>query len=293
VVEVVDDEDVVVNDVDVVAGDDVDVRAGGSDVVEGSELPVQATRTTIGISNARRISGQVICRPGLPTGPGPGSRGTEPRGTFRLMATVRRLTDSCLLVTTDTAATLIDPGFHTFESGEIDLDSIGVVTRICITHEHKDHVSPPFVTWVLDRGSDVVVYSNEAVAKLLEPHGIEVEEILPDGLRGEDVLHEALPNGARPPNRSFTVEGLLTHPGDSHQPASTAPILALPLIAPWGSVTSAVEFAKVVGPRQVIPIHDFYLNGPGREFAARIARSGLEGTDIEVLELGWGDSITV
>ena len=285
-VEVVDDdEDVVVDDDDVVAGDDVDVPAAGSVGIEGSESPVQATRTTNGISNARRISGQVICRPDLPT---------RPKGYISGdMATVRRLTDSCLLVTTDTAATLIDPGFHTFESGEIDLDSIGVVTRICITHEHRDHVNPPFVSWVLDRGHDVVVYSNEAVAKLLEPHGIEVEETLPDGLRGEDVLHEALPNGARPPNRSFTVEGLLTHPGDSHQPTSTAPILALPLIAPWGSVTSAVEFARAIGPRQVLPIHDFYLNEAGREFAARIARSGLEGTDIEVLELGWGDSITV
>jgi L-ascorbate metabolism protein UlaG (beta-lactamase superfamily) len=208
------------------------------------------------------------------------------------MKTVRRLTDSCLMVTTDEAATMIDPGFHTFESGEIDLDSIGPVTRICITHEHGDHVNPAFVSWLIDRGRDVVVYSNEAVARVLEPHGIEVEQSLPDGLSGEDVLHEPLPNGARPPNRSFTVEDVLTHPGDSHQPTMTAPILALPLLAPWGSATAAVDFARTIGPRQIIPIHDFYLTETGRAFAARIARLGLEGSGIELLELGWGESLT-
>lgn len=219
--------------------------------------------------------------------------GAGPTATFGDMTTVRRLTDSCLLVTTDAAATLIDPGGHTFESGEIALDSIGPVSRICITHEHADHVNPSFVSWLLDRGEDIVVYSNDAVARLLEPHGIEVEETLPSGLMGEDVLHEPLPNGSRPPNRSFTVDGVLTHPGDSHQPTTTAPILALPLLAPWGSVTSAVEFARTIAPQQIIPIHDFYLNESGREFAARIARSGLEGTGIEVLDLGWGDGITL
>lgn len=209
------------------------------------------------------------------------------------MTTVRRLTDSCLLVTTDSAATMIDPGFHTFESGEIDLDSIGPVTRICITHEHGDHVSPAFVSWLIDRGHDVTVYSNDAVALLLEPHGIEVEQTLPDGISGEDVLHEPLPTGAQPPNRSFTVDGVLTHPGDSHQPNATAPILALPLLAPWGSATGAVEFARRIGPRQVIPIHDFYLTDDGRAFASRIARLGLEGSGIELLDLGWGQSLTV
>ena len=37
------------------------------------------------------------------------------------MAEIRRLTDSCVLVTDDFGAiTMFDPGFHTFESCEID-----------------------------------------------------------------------------------------------------------------------------------------------------------------------------
>ena len=90
------------------------------------------------------------------------------------MTTIRRLTNSCLVVTTDDGATLFDPGFWTFGSGDVDLESIGDIQRILITHEHGDHVKPEFVRWLIDRGEDVAVHSNQAVFDLLEPHEIEV-----------------------------------------------------------------------------------------------------------------------
>lgn len=206
---------------------------------------------------------------------------------------IRRLTDSCILVTDDEQATLFDPGFHTFQNGDVDLDSIGDVTRVLITHEHGDHVNPDFVRWLIDRGRDLVVYSNQAVADLLGGHDIPVSTDLPSGTGVEDVLHERLPNGAQPPNRSFTIEGVMTHPGDSHQPTRTAPILALPLIAPWGSVTAAVEFARGLAPRQVIMIHDFYLSASGRYRIRGMARGALDAAGIEMLDLDWGQSLTV
>ena len=61
------------------------------------------------------------------------------------MFTIRRLADSCLLVTTATGTTLFDPGFFTWDSGEVDLETIGDVQRVLITHEHGDHVKPEFV----------------------------------------------------------------------------------------------------------------------------------------------------
>jgi L-ascorbate metabolism protein UlaG (beta-lactamase superfamily) len=76
------------------------------------------------------------------------------------MSQIRRLTDSCLLVTTEDEATLFDPGFHTFLDGPVDLDSIGDVTRVLVTHEHADHVNPDFMDWLVDRNSDLVVHSN-------------------------------------------------------------------------------------------------------------------------------------
>lgn len=209
------------------------------------------------------------------------------------MARIQRLTDSCLLVTTDEAATLFDPGFHTYQSGLIDLDSIGDVTRVFITHEHGDHVNPEFVRWVIDRRSDVEVFANDAVRTLLAPHSIEVNTGTPSGAAIEDVLHGRVPTGATPPNRSFTIDGLLTHPGDSREPTMSAPILALPLLVPWDSATGAVDFARRLEPRQVVPIHDFYLSDMGRGWIRGMVKSVLAGHGIDLVDLDWGDSFSV
>lgn len=209
------------------------------------------------------------------------------------MAQIRRLTDSCLHVVSDEAATLFDPGFHTFLEGEVELSDIGEVTRVLISHEHGDHVHPDFVKWLVDRGDDVIVHSNHAVADLLARVDIEVMVDAPGGVSFEDVLHGKIPSGAQPPNRAFTIDGLLTHPGDSREPTSSAPVLALPLIVPWDSATGAVEFARRLGPRQVIPIHDFYLSESGRSWIAGMVKNVLQTDSIELVELDWGDGYTV
>jgi hypothetical protein len=209
------------------------------------------------------------------------------------MAEIRRLTDSCVMVTTDDDATLFDPGFHTFLEGAIDLDSIGDISRVLVTHEHGDHVNPDFVKWLIDRKRDLVVYSNQAVADLLDGHDIPVSTGVPSGVGIEDVLHDTLPNGSKPPNRSFTIEGLFTHPGDSREPTITAPIMALPLIAPWGSVTAGVEFARRLAPQQVFMIHDFYLSESGRDRIRKMASAVLAEDGIEMLDLDWDQSVTI
>lgn len=206
------------------------------------------------------------------------------------MATIRRLADSCVTVTTDAGTSLFDPGFFTFDAGKVDLDTIGEVQRVLITHEHGDHVKPEFVAWLVDRGDDVTVHCNPAVADLLAQHDIAADTSHPPGVTAEDVLHEVVPTGAQPTNRSYTIEGVITHPGDSYQPTRTAPVLALPLIIPWGSTTRSVEFARWLAPRQVVPIHDFYLSPAGREFIVGLAKTVLAESGIEVVPLDWGDS---
>jgi hypothetical protein len=119
-----------------------------------------------------------------------------------------------------------------------------------------------------------------------------VDTGIPDGTAAEDVLHEPVPTGATPPNRAWTVEGVFTHPGDSYQPTATAPVMALPLMSPWGSMTRSVEFARRLGPRQVVPVHDFYLTAAGREWAAGFAKRVLDADGIEMVMLDWGDSFT-
>lgn len=209
------------------------------------------------------------------------------------MSTIKRLSDSCLLVTDGAGTTLFDPGFHTFTSGVVDLETIGDIQRILVTHEHGDHVNPGFVGWLLDRGNDITVYGNESVAALLGRSGISVDTGTPSDTSVEDVRHEIVPSGAAPPNRAWTISGVFTHPGDSYAPTQSAPVLALPLLTPWGSATRSVQFARDLSPQQVIPIHDFYLSDQGRQWISTMAKNVLAESDIEVITLDWGESCTI
>ena len=209
------------------------------------------------------------------------------------MATIRRLSDSCLLVTADEGTTIIDPGFHTFDTGVIDLDTIGDVQRVLITHEHGDHVKPEFVRWLVDRGEDVAVHANESVVNLLAKHDIAASTTDPANVTSEDLAHEPTPFNSQPPNRAFTVDELLTHGGDSFQLTTTGPVLALPLMSPWCSMTQAMEFARRLGPRQAVPVHDFHASDFGREWTTNVAKNVLAEAGIEVVPLDWGDSYTV
>ncbi len=209
------------------------------------------------------------------------------------MVTIKRITDSCLVVTTDDGATMFDPGFHAVETGAVDLNRIGDISRVLITHEHGDHVSPQFVRWVLDRNDDVEVHGNQNVADLLGREDIEVMTGVPPGTSAEDVTHELTPMGTAPPNRSWTIDGVLTHPGDSYGPTKTAPVLALGLLTPWGSTTRSLQFARDLAPRQAVPVHDFYLSDLGRKWIYSVAKKVLAESNIEVVALDWGESYTV
>jgi len=54
-----------------------------------------------------------------------------------------------------------------------------------------------------------------------------------------------------------------------------------------------MAFARRLAPRRVIPIHDFYLNEGGRNFAYNMAKNVLAKADIEVITLGWGETATL
>lgn len=208
------------------------------------------------------------------------------------MATIKRITDSCLVVTTDEGATMFDPGFHAVETGAVDLDQIGDIQRVLITHEHGDHVSPQFVKWVLDRNQDVQIFGNQNVADLLAAEDIAVSTAIPAGTSAEDVAHEMTPMGTAPPNRSWTIDGVLTHPGDSYAPTASAPVLALGLLTPWGSTTRSLQFARDLAPQQAVPVHDFYLSDLGRKWIYNVASRVLAQSNIEVVTLDWGESYT-
>jgi L-ascorbate metabolism protein UlaG (beta-lactamase superfamily) len=188
---------------------------------------------------------------------------------------------------------MFDPGFHAVEAGALDLNEIGDIQRVLVTHEHGDHVSPEFVRWLIDRNDDVVVYGNQNVADVVAKEDIAVSTEIPQGTSAEDVTHETTPMGTAPPNRSWTIDGVLTHPGDSYGPTRTGPVLALGLLTPWGSTTSSLEFARGLAPQQAIPVHDFYLSDLGRKWIYSVAKNVLAKDGIEVVTLDWGESYTL
>jgi hypothetical protein len=59
----------------------------------------------------------------------------------------------------------------------------------------------------------------------------------------------------------------LSHPGDSHNFSDTAPVLALPVTAPWGSTVRAVRLAIDLAPEHIIPIHDWHWKDEARQQA--------------------------
>ena len=209
------------------------------------------------------------------------------------MTTITRIADSCLLVTADDGTTLFDPGAFAFSWEGIDLSQIGDVQQILITHEHADHVSAEFVNWVIDRGEDVRVYANDAVIGMLADSGIAASAAAPHGFSSEDGLHAPLPNGATPPNRSWTIDSVITHPGDSYDATSSAPVLALPLVTPWGTMHASIGFAQRLGPAMVVPIHDFYLSTTGRAWVTKLASGVLGSAGIDLVNLDPGDSFSV
>ena len=125
------------------------------------------------------------------------------------------------------------------------------------------------------------------------PHDINVLTREPSGVGTEDVVHGMTAMGTTPPNRAFTVDGALTHPGDSFEPTTTGTVLALPVLIPWGSTAEAVEFARRLAPQQAIPIHDFALSALGRNWINGMVKNALAKSGIEFVPLGWGESYSL
>jgi L-ascorbate metabolism protein UlaG (beta-lactamase superfamily) len=196
--------------------------------------------------------------------------------------TITKLVHACLLVEAEGRRILLDPGGFTWDDDRFDLSLVEGVDRILITHEHPDHVSVDLVRGALERSNDAEVETNPAVAQILAGHDIAATT---SGTPQFVAPHERIPMGPGPPNVGFHVAGALSHPGDSHSFAETMPILAMPFAAPWGSLTAGADRVRLVRPRYVIPIHDWFLSGPGRGFMYRLATLALDPDGIELVHL--------
>lgn len=204
--------------------------------------------------------------------------------------TITKLVHACLLVEVNGKRILIDPGIFTWQDERFDLSMVDGVDRILITHEHADHVNANLVQAVLERSNDAAVETTGSLQHILGEQGIEA---VTEGTPHFVAPHERIPVGPGPPNTGFHVERAISHPGDSHSFVETMPILAMPFSAPWGSLVAGVDRTRLVNPKYVIPIHDWFISESGRDFMYGLAVAGLFDDDIELVHLKDFDSVTL
>lgn len=207
--------------------------------------------------------------------------------------TIQKLADSCVRVDIGDHSALVDPGFYTWEQDALDLTSMPAPDRLLITHNHPDHLSIEFVQALLAAYPAMVIETNEEVAANLAGAGIEAATASAEWTYQFTAPHEQTPMGSQPQNVGFVVGGVFAHPGDSYSFDATPPVLALPLLPPWGSATEAVTLAKRLRPQYVVPIHDWYLDERGKGWLYGSVRRVLAEEGITLLALDDFEAVTV
>jgi L-ascorbate metabolism protein UlaG (beta-lactamase superfamily) len=172
---------------------------------------------------------------------------------------------------------------------------------VLITHEHPDHFAPDPLRAAMDADPALEVWTNRAVAGLLEGLGSRVH-VVGDGdavtVAGFDVtvhgeLHAVIhPEIPRVGNVGFLVGGALFHPGDAltvpGEPVST---LLLPVHAPWSKVAEVIDYVRAVDADQAYAVHDGLLNDLGLGLVGGLLGERGPGTPTPYSRLAPGDSV--
>lgn len=200
---------------------------------------------------------------------------------------------SCLLVEEQGKTMLIDPGNFTYNAHVFAVDKLEKLDYILITHEHEDHFYLPFVKEILQRFPDVTIITNPSIVAILEKEGITAASEENEDVKLDVIAHEKLWDKEPPQNAVFKIFGKLVHPGDSLHFTTTGDILALPLQAPWGSTTQAVEKALEMQPKVIIPIHDWHWKDEVREAMYDRLTGFFKEKEIEFKNVKTGETVEI
>lgn len=203
---------------------------------------------------------------------------------------------SCVEAGTIDGKVLLDPG------GFSQLDNaFDGINAVLITHEHADHADQPAIAAALEVNPVLELYAPAALAQAMRAQlppasGSQVvtvragADFIVGGIRirtfggTHATIHHSIPLVA---NVGYLLgdravgQQEIFHPGDSYQaPIGVAPdVLLLPVMAPWGKMAEAADFAVAVHAACWIPIHDGLLNANGlglfdRQLGAIAQRAG-------------------
>ncbi len=176
---------------------------------------------------------------------------------------------SCVLVEAEEngkpRVALFDPGGWS----ELPLETIEWIDDVFISHIHGDHCDPEKLRRIVAKFPDVRITAPTEVVTMLRQQGFRrAADIMPEGAVAFASPHEEVrPFGAVVPEElGIHFLGAYTHPGDSHHFLQTMPVLALPVVAPWGSTRRAVKLAIELKPKYVLPVHDWFLSDEAKEW---------------------------
>jgi L-ascorbate metabolism protein UlaG (beta-lactamase superfamily) len=195
---------------------------------------------------------------------------------------------ACLLVETDDARLLVDPGTMSDFAAVTDLDGI------LVTHQHPDHVDVSRLAVLLaaNPGARLVVDPDTATAMPELPAAVVARpgERLTFGATTVDVhggIHAAV-YGPVPgcTNSAYLVnDGAFFHPGDSFAPPpGPVDVLAVAVDGPWLKLAEAVDYVRAVAPRVAVPMHEGETTDPAK-YAGMLAAFSPEGVVRRVDEL--------
>lgn len=202
---------------------------------------------------------------------------------------VTKFPQSCLLIENDGHQIVVDPGVHFLETHKVE--ELQKVEAVLYTHQHSDHYDPKVAEALLAQG--VAVYANGSTARLI---GTEKVTIVNSGdsftagsfeVVARELPHCLLADGSEgPQNTGYVIDGVLFHPGDGKEIDDLkVDNLALPIIGPDISILDAINFAKQVSAKVIIPIH--YTGIPiDPEAFALYAGKGKAGLEVRVLADG-------
>lgn len=206
---------------------------------------------------------------------------------------------ACIRLDREGRRLVVDPG--SFSSP----DALSGAHAVLVTHEHADHVVPDQLRAALEAQPELEVWAPASVADQLagapgaagRVHAVTPGDRFTAG--GFDVavvggshavIHTDIPGIV---NVGYLVDGAVLHPGDSFdvpQAAHGVEVLCLPVAAPWLKVGEAVDFARAIGARTVVPIHDALLSGVGNALVDRLVSGLAPG---EYRRLSMGDRLTL
>lgn len=205
---------------------------------------------------------------------------------------------ACIRIEYDDRVVVVDPG------GFTEREAVDGATAVLLTHEHADHLDVGHL-----RATDAPVYTIEAVRTQIaaaDPAVAERVRVVSPGERfdvglpvtavGEQhaVIHEDLP---RFRNSGFLVElgdARVYHPGDAFTPVDAAvDLLLLPVHAPWSKISEVVDFARTVGARRSVAVHDGLLNDNGHAVVGRVLSGLLDRDDHAYERVPPGADITL